>query len=220
MGFGSAVILLPICSYVLGPEQAVPVLTVAGLMGNLARAAFSCRDTDWPAVAVYSAGAVPTAALGAFVFVQLDAALMQRLLGVLIVAIVPARRWATARSIRVRRWHLMLVGAAMGFLSGVVGTTGPINAPFFLSCGLLKGAYLSTEALATSSVHITKMLVYRRFGALTAVTATTGLSIGCALVLGSYLGRRLVDRLEAEAFQRWVEVFLIGSGVLMILGIR
>ena len=55
VGFGSAVILLPVCAYVLGATQTVPVLTVAALIGNLSRAAFSWRETDWPAVGTYGA---------------------------------------------------------------------------------------------------------------------------------------------------------------------
>jgi len=53
----------------------VPILTIAALIGNLSRAAFSWRETEWPAVRMYALGAVSCAALGAFIFIALDAAL-------------------------------------------------------------------------------------------------------------------------------------------------
>lgn len=218
VGFGSAVILLPVCAYAFGAAQAVPILTVAVLIGNLSRAAFSWRETDWPAVATYGAGAVPAAAAGAFIFVALDASLIHRLLGTFILLMIPARRWAAHRGMKIQRWHLFPLGAAMGLLSGVVGTVGPINAPFFLAYGLVKGAYLATEALGAATVHLTKSAVYGRFGALDLETLTYGLVIGLALIAGSWLGKRIVVRLDTPVFVGTIEVLLAVTGVLMVLG--
>lgn len=219
VGFGSAVILLPVCAYVFGAAQAVPILTVAALIGNLSRAAFSWREADWPAVGIYVLGAAPFAAIGAFIFIELDAALIHRLLGAFILLTIPARRWAARRDMTVRRWQLLPLGAVMGLLSGVVGTVGPINAPFFLAYGLVKGAYLATEALGAAAVHLTKATVYGRFAALDLETLGYGLLIGLALIAGSWLGKRIVSRLDTPAFIGIVEILLAVSGVVMLAGI-
>ena len=58
---------------------------------------------------------------------------------------------------------MTLVGAGIGFLSGLVASTGPINTPFFLAYGLVKGAYLATEALGSMAIGITKTIVFQRF---------------------------------------------------------
>lgn len=218
VGFGSAVILLPVCAYVFGAAQAVPILTVAALIGNLSRAGFSWRETDWAVVRLYVAGAVPFAAIGAFIFVELDVALIHRLLGAFILLMIPARCWATARNMTVRRWQLLPLGAVMGLLSGIVGTVGPINAPFFLAYGLAKGAYLATEALGAAAVHLTKATVYGRFAVLDFETLGSGLAIGVALIAGSWAGKRIVMRLDTPGFIRTVEVLLAASGLAMVLG--
>ncbi|WP_457849484.1 hypothetical protein, partial [Staphylococcus aureus] len=62
--------------------------------------------------------------------------------------------------------HFLIVGAGIGFLSGMVASTGPINTPFFLAYGLVKGAFLATEALGSIAIGMTKALVFRRFDAL------------------------------------------------------
>lgn len=219
VGFGSAVILLPVCAYAFGAERAVPILTVAALIGNLSRAAFSWRETDWAAVRIYVTGAVPFALIGAFIFIELDVTLIHRLLGAFILLMVPARRWAARRAMTVQRWHLLPLGALMGLLSGVVGTTGPINAPFFLAYGLVKGAYLATEALGAAAIHLTKSAVYGRFAALDLETVGYGLAIGLALIAGSWLGKRIVIRLDAPAFVLTIEVLLIATGFLMMIGV-
>jgi uncharacterized protein len=42
---------------------------------------------------------------------------------------IPVRRIMTARAWRVRLWHLGVAGAVVGFLTGLVLSTGPLSAP-------------------------------------------------------------------------------------------
>lgn len=216
VGFGSAVILLPLCNFLFGPRAAVPVLTVAALLGNLSRAGVSRREIDWKAVGLYLSGAVPGALVGSLVFVKLEAAWLPALFGVFVIASVPARRWAKRNNLTVQAKHLPLLGASMGFLSAIVSTTGPINAPFFLSYGLIGGAYLATEALGAAGVHITKALVYGRFQVAESRELIAGLAIGACMIAGSYLGKKIVSRIEPARFIQVVEVLLIVSGAIMI----
>jgi uncharacterized membrane protein YfcA len=218
VGFGSAVILIPICVYYFGASPTVPILTVAALLGNLSRAAFSWRETDWLACGVYVAGALPSAILGALIFIEIDAALIHRLLGLFILLMIPASRLMARFAMKVMLWQLSPIGVAMGLLSGVVGTVGPINAPFFLGYGLVKGAYLATEALGAAAVHLTKSLVYGRFAAIDPVSLATGLTIGMALIGGSYLGKQIVNRIDATRFRNLLELMLAVVGSLMLLG--
>lgn len=73
VGFGSAVILLPLSNFLFGPRAAVPVLTIAALLGNLSRAGVSWREIDWKAVGLYLSGAVPAALAGSLLFVNFGA---------------------------------------------------------------------------------------------------------------------------------------------------
>lgn len=215
-GFGSALLLLPVCTFAFGPSQTVPVLTIASLMGNLSRVAFSWNETDWRVVATYLLGAVPAAIAGAFVFVSTGGGTMQRLLGLFILASIPARRWFMHHGLLMKRWQFAPLGAVMGFLSAIAGTTGPINAPFFLAYGLVKGAFLATESLGAAAIHLIKSGVYGRFALLDAHTLAIGAGLGAMLALGAWIGRRIIDRIDARAFVRVVELLLAVSGLAMV----
>ncbi len=221
VGFGSGVLLLPVCAYVFGAREAVPLLTVASLLGNLSRAYFSWKEIDWRVVMYFVIGAVPFSALGAYVFVQIDAVLLECLLGVFLISLVIFRRLLGQGVFRVQLIHFPFIGAVMGFLSGVVATTGPINAPFFLYFGLVKGAYLSTEALSTMSMHIVKSLVYGKYAVLNITILVKGIAVGTAMSVGSYLGKRVINKMTDKTFFLVVEVLLVVAGVLMIIqGLR
>lgn len=216
VGFGSAVILLPVCTLAFGPRATVPILTIAALLGNLSRAWFSRREVDLRAAALYLLGGIPGALVGARLFVRIDTPGLPLVFGSFLILAVPGRRWARRARLTLRRPHLPLLGAAMGLLSALVSTTGPVNAPFFLALGLTGGAYLGTEALGAAGVHLAKALAYGRLRVGGPDELLAGLGIGAALSIGAALGRRLVERLPAARFVRLVEALLILSGLLLI----
>ncbi len=48
-------------------------------------------------------------------------------LGVSFISMVPTRRWLARSRVRFTLVHLMLIGAPVGFLTGIVVSTGPIT---------------------------------------------------------------------------------------------
>ena len=216
VGFGSAIILMPALVLVFGAKAAVPIIAIASIMANLSRAAVWWRDIDWRANTVYCATAVPAAALGASVLVELDPRTVEGTLGAVLIAMVPIRRWLLAAGFKIGLASLAVVGACIGMLTGLVATTGPINTPFFLAYGLTKGAFLGTEAIGSAAIAITKVGVFRSLAALPGETIVSGLVVGSSLMVGSWLARRLVERMDASHFRVLLEVLSMVAGGMML----
>ena len=218
VGFGASIMLMPVLMLAFGPHEAVPIMAVAALLANLARVLVWWREVDWRANAYYCITAVPCAALGARTLLILDPHIVEAVLGAMFILMVPARRWLLARGLRIEAWHLTLVGAGIGFLSGMVASTGPINTPFFLAYGLVKGAYLATEALGSMAIGLTKALVFHRFDALPLETVVRGLIVGASLMAGSRLAKGFVLRLDASRFRLLMDAMLAGAGLVLLWG--
>ena len=218
VGFGASIMLMPVLMLAFGPQEAVPIMAIAALLANFSRVLVWWRDIDWRANAYYCVTAIPMAALGARTLLVLDARVVEGVLGGLFLLMIPARRWLSARGMRVKAWHLTLVGAVIGFLSGMVASTGPINTPFFLAYGLVKGAYLATEALGSMAIGLTKAIVFQRFDALPLETVARGIFIGASLMAGSRLAKGFVLRLEADQFRLLMDLLLAGAGLVLLWG--
>jgi len=218
VGFGASIMLMPVLMLAFGPQEAVPIMAIAALLANLSRVLVWWREVDWRANAYYCSTAVPMAALGARTLLVLDPRIVEGILGGLFLLMIPARRWLVARGMRVKAWHLPIVGAVIGFLSGMVASTGPINTPFFLAYGLVKGAYLATEAVGSMAIGITKAIVFQRFDALPLETVGRGLLIGASLMIGSRLAKTFVLRLDAEQFRLLMDLLLAGAGLVLLWG--
>jgi uncharacterized membrane protein YfcA len=217
VGFGSSVIMVPILAFVFGPKAAIPIMAVASLMANLSRVAIWWRTVDWRAVGAYSVTAIPAAALGARTLLALEPRVVELALGMFLIATVPVRRVLGHRGFRVSRPQLALVGAAIGFLTGIVASTGPVNAPFFLAYGLVKGAYLSTEALSSAFVYLTKSLVFWDGDALPPEALARGVIVGISLMIGSWLAKRLVERMTPGDFRFVMDILLLIAGTAMVV---
>src|SRR3989475_9423111 len=145
-GFGTGIIMLPIVAWAVGFRSAVPVLTVAMLIGNLSRIWWSRGEVDRAVVVRFGLGAVPATAVGTALYVGATSEGLGRIVGAFLVLSVPLRRVLAARLFRMRLRHFPVLGAFVGLLSALVVTTGPVNTPFFLAYGLRRSAYIGTEA--------------------------------------------------------------------------
>jgi uncharacterized protein len=171
---------------------------------------------DWRVVGAYALTGIPAAAFGARTLLVLPPRIVEVVLAIFFIAMIPMRRWLAARNFRLKLWHLAVVGAVIGFLTGIVVSTGPINTPFFLAYGLIKGAFLGTEAMASLAVYVTKSLVFRSYGALPLSAIVQGLIIGCSLTAGSFIAKRFVLSLEPEKFRLLMDALLLVSGLTML----
>ena len=78
----------------------------------------------------------------------------------------PGRRWLASRNMTIGLGGLVIAGAVIGFLTGIVVSTGPLSVPTFAAYGLVKGAFIATEAAGSLALYISKALTFRQFGAL------------------------------------------------------
>lgn len=109
------------------------------------------------------------------------------------------------------------LGAASGLMSATMGVVGPVAAPFFLAYGLVKSAYIGTEAMTTVVMHVTKLGVYGGYDLLNLSTIFIGLAIGAIMFLGTYLGKHILDRIPDRVFPYIIEGVLLFSGILFIV---
>jgi uncharacterized membrane protein YfcA len=215
-GFGGAVLLLPVFVAALGPREAVAVLTVTQLASNGSRVWFNRSQVDRHLVGLFALGTVPAAVVGALLLSSSPVSVLTKVMGVFLLAMVVWRR-VRPSAVRVGDRAFVAVGAASGFGSALVGSVGPMVAPFFLARGLVRGAYIGTEAASAVVMHLTKVVVFGAVAVLTWHAALVGLALAPAAAAGAWVGKVLLDRIPVTVFVVLVEVGLIAAGLLLIV---
>jgi uncharacterized protein len=218
IGTGASIILLPVLVFQFGPKQAVPIMAIAAVMSNVAKMMAWWREVDWRAFAAYSITGIPAAALGARTLLVLPSHFVDLALGLFFLLMIPGRRWLNAMNFRIRLWQLALAGAVIGFLTGIVISTGPLSVPAFTSYGLLKGAFLSTEAASSLALMVSKVTTFRQLGALPYSSILQGVMIGASVMAGAFVGKAVVLRMSIGMFQHVLDGLLLCSGLAMLWG--
>ena len=216
-GFGGALLLLPVLAIADGARAAVPILTVAQLLGNLSRAGLGWREVRWRPALRFGAGAVPACLIGARVFLELPTGSIHRVIGAALLAMIAFRR-SPLGGRPIPEAMLAPLGFVVGLISSIAGSAGPLGAAVFLGLRLPPRAYVASEALTAVLIHLTKAIAYGRSAALNADDLSRGLALGGAMVLGSWTGRRLLGRLPARGFDLLVEVLLAIAAAMLLLG--
>jgi uncharacterized membrane protein YfcA len=216
VGTGSSIMLMPVLVYQYGPKQAVPIMAVAAVMANLSRILAWWREVDWRACAAYSVTGIPAAALGARTLLALPSHAVDISIGLFLIAMVPARHWLARHQLTFSLWHMAIGGAVIGYITGIVVSTGPLSVPLFLFYGLSRGAFLATEAASSLGLYVSKSITFQRFGALTPDVALKGLIAGSSLMSGAFIAKRFVLKLDADMFRLVMDAIMIVAGAAML----
>lgn len=216
VGTGSSIMLVPVLAYVYGPKEAVPIMAVAALMANISRILVWWREVDRRAFVAYAVPAAPAAVLGARTLLVLPSRAVDAAIGVFLLAMIPTRRRLAARDWRISLPQLSLVGAVMGFLTGIVVSTGPVTVPVFMAYGLAKGAFIGTEGAGSLAVYIAKTLTFGASGALPFDMLLKGLTVGAALMLGAFIAKPFVLRMRTDWFRTIMDGLMLVSGLWMV----
>jgi uncharacterized membrane protein YfcA len=161
-------------------------------------------------------GAMPGAFAGSMLFVSLSPILVKRLIAILLIILVAARRSGLIS----KPWSasiLALSGTTVGFISGLAGSAGPLGAAAFLNLHLPPGAYIATEAVTAIGMHLTKIAVYASVLRLSPQYWACGAALGLVMILGTWNGRRLAEKLNGRKFLVLVDALLVVSAVSLLL---
>lgn len=217
-GFGGGVLLLPVFTALFGLRVAVPVLTLTQLSSNSARVWFNRRDLDRSVLRWFAAGAVPFAVAGGLLLARAPLEPLTRLLGGFLIGVVGWRRLAPHPARPAPR-SFAAVGAVSGLGSALLGSVGPLTAPFFLAYGLTRAAYIGTEAAAALSLHAAKLAAYGAGHLLSGPVLLYGVALTPATLLGAWTGRAVVGRISETTFTTLVEAGLLAAGALFLTGV-
>ena len=191
-------------------------MAAAAIMANVSRVMAWWREVDWRACAAYAATGVPAAGLGDRTLLALPPRAVDIAIGLFLILMIPVRRWLAAKSFKLSLAHLALAGAAIGYLTGIVVSTGPITVPIFMTYGLVKGAFIATEAAVSLAVFASKAAAFQHFGALPLEIAVKGLITGSSLMAGTFIAKRFVLKFDARHFRLLMDGLMLVSGSVML----
>jgi len=215
-GFGSGVILTAALVPLIGPKAVLPVLSVAGIVINAGRFWFYRQHLDRRMLSLVLAASLPFLVLGTWIYSILDARSLTLVLGVAVIASVPARRVFHAKKMSLSRAGIAAGSGVFGFAAGVASGAGVILISLLLGAGLATPAVLATDAMVSIVLDVCKAALFNRFDLLNADAFFTGAVIGLASIPGSAIAAWLVSRMGAKLHVLFMEILIVFGGASML----
>jgi uncharacterized membrane protein YfcA len=216
-GGGGGMLMIPVIAWVADPKAVAPAITLGTLLSSPIRVWLFWRYIDWRIVRWYLPGAIAGAVLGGYVFAAIPPQWVKILAGVFLLSTVLQYRFGEAkRSFPMRAWFFLPLGFVVAVISGMIGEAGPVLNPFYLNYGTAKEAMIGTKSVNSLFMQLTKLGSYAAFGAMTAEMWIYGLAIGVAATLASWVGKRMLGRMEDRRFRQAVLGVMVITGALML----
>ncbi|MBG3128511.1 sulfite exporter TauE/SafE family protein [Proteus mirabilis] len=212
VGTGSSILLIPALTYVFGAKEAVPIMALASVMGNLSRIYLWRHSIRFKPLFYYLLPGIPAVILGANTLWIMPEKWLNIGMGMFFILMIPVLHLLRKHQIKMKTSQVIIAGAVIGYLTGVVFSTGPLTIPIFSAYGLTLGPLLATEAAASFVIYLTKALTFSQLGAVNSFIFISGVLVGCGLTVGNYLGKKLVLKLTPKLFQWLLDAMLVFAG--------
>lgn len=205
-GAGGGLLLLAVMTMFVPVAATIPLHGAVQLGAAVSRTALHLRQVRPAIVAAFAVGALLGAATGSQVLVRLSEAALQLALGTSILLLA----WLRLPALQARGSGLLVgLGAAISsFLTLFIGATGPLVAAVLHALRLDRFAYIGTFSACMILQHGLKLVVFALAG-FAFVPHLPFLAVMLLFtLLGSWLGRHLLWRLEEARFRRVLAIIL------------
>jgi uncharacterized membrane protein YfcA len=232
-GFGLGTLLLPVFALFFPLEVAIGFTAVVHLANNLFKLALVGKYANLAVVLLFGLPALAAAFLGAETLLRLASlpslatyqlfghtlhiAPVKLVVAILMVVFALLEVHPALAGLTLPRSFLPLGGILSGFFGGLSGHQGALRSIFLLKCGLSKEGFISTGVVIACLVDVSRLTVYAAGFPPNLIRDNAGplLAAMIAALLGSFLGRRLLNKIT----MRFVQFLVAALLVLVALGL-
>lgn len=217
IGFGNALIAMPLLVILIGVKAASPLVALTGSVISIFMLIQGWRALQWKETLILLAASLPGIPLGLFLLTSAPESIVESILGLLLIGFGLYNLLEIQLPSLSSHWLAAPFGLLAGILGGAYNTNGPPIVIYAVLRGWnkdqfrasLQGFFLISNLLIIAGHGVaglwTQEITYQFLGSIPLV----GLAV--------YLGDRFSARFSQDIFNKVVYYFLILTGGLMFL---
>mgnify|MGYP001627271399 CR=1 FL=1 len=237
-GFGIGTLLSPVFMLFFPIDVAIALTGIVHFCNNLFKLWLVGRHADKKTILRFGLPAIPAAMFGSYLLLHLselqhvlfkyqigsmqyEIVSLKLVIGILLLIFSLVEILPVLNSTHFSKKHLAVGGVLSGFLGGLSGHQGALRSAFLLKIGLSKEAYIATGVVIACIVDVSRLSVYssRLYAISWEQEGAYILLATVSALVGSLLGKRLIQKVTIVMLQRIVVVMLLLFSLSLILGI-
>jgi uncharacterized membrane protein YfcA len=215
-GYGTGALMPLVLVPIFGPEPVVPMLSLSALINNASRAGVYRNLVDVRRVLIVLPVAAPFCMLGAWGYTQLSGRGAAVVIGSMMAASVPLRRFLKRRGFALSDRSLATVSAGWGALAGGTTGAGVMLLSMLMAAGLQGASVIATDAVISIGIGLAKVSVFGLAGTVGVREIAVALLMGAMAVPGALLARTMVERMPVRVHAAILDTVVIAGGIVML----
>ena len=215
-GFGSSVFFVPMASYFLDFHSVLGITALFHLSSNLSKIGFFRKGINRYLLVYLGLPSIAMVTLGALLSKFADPKLLGTCLGVFPNAFSLLCLAKKTLKVNASKGNALAGGALSGLLAGLLGTGGAIRGATMAAFRLPKDKFIATSAAIDLGIDLSRSFVYAYNGYihrhdLFLIPFLIGVG-----VVGTFFGKKILDHIRQEHFQRIVLYLLLFIGLITL----
>lgn len=203
-GFGSSLFFVSLAQFFYDFKTVLALTGLLHVFSNLSKLYLFRKTIDWKLVLWLGVSSVVFVVAGAWLTSIVEFRYAKVVLGVFLIVISTFLFLRPKTEMKPTKTNSLLSGATAGFLAGFIGTGGAIRGLALAAFHLEKNLFVGTSAMIDMGVDLTRTVMYLDMNYLESRFLINIPFMLVAAFLGSYLGKRLLNKINQETFQRIV----------------
>jgi uncharacterized membrane protein YfcA len=216
-GYGTGALMPLILVPMVGAEQVVPIIALAGMLTNTGRMIAYLSQVAWRRATLVLTGAIPPCLVTAYGYTLLTGKGAQLVIGTMLMLTVPLRYMLRRRSILLSDRGLLLGSVGYGAMVGGTVGSGVVLLSLLMATGMIGAAVIATDAMLSIAIGLSRLVVFGLAGAITAKTFAFALLIGIVAFPGAFLARSFVARLPIHIHSYILDGVVLFGGAVMVI---
>jgi uncharacterized membrane protein YfcA len=217
-GFGISTIMTPVLLHFLPLPETLLLVGIVHWFNDIWELLLFREGIRWRLLLAFGAPGIIASFIGASISLNVPKEILSRTLGgfliiyVLFILANPHFRLPQRTSVAA------VGGASYGFSAGIFGIGGAVRSLFLSTFDLPKSIYIATGGAIALAIDSTRIATYVVGGTKLEFTILSGLLVFIsASLLGSVIGKKIVERIPQQKFRVVIAIFLFLAGLDLIM---
>ena len=221
-GFGIGSLLTPVFAAQIPLKLAVAAVSIPHLLATAIRFVLLRQHVDRKLLWTFGIFSAIGGLAGALAHNWASSPQLTIVFGCALLLASLSELTGAARRIHVRGAFAWIAGAISGILGGMVGNQGGIRSAALLGFQTTRVAFVATATAVALFVDGARMPVYLWLEGDELAKLAVPIAVACAgCVIGTFWGRKLLDRIPERSFRTLIAVLILSLGAYMLAaGIR
>lgn len=215
-GFGSSLFFVSLSQFFYDFKTVLALTGLLHVFSNTAKLYLFRKTIDWKIVLWLGVSSIVFVIAGAWLTTRVNFVYAKLMLGIFLVILSVWLLIKPKTEIKPTQRNSILSGATAGFLAGFIGTGGAVRGLALTAFHLEKNFFVGTSAMIDFGVDLSRTIIYLDQNYLDKRLFINIPFMIVAAFVGSYLGKRLLNKIKQETFQRIVLVLVLVAGLSVL----